>query len=676
MSSFDLIAFRQDELNTVCVDCPAESSSINGMASEISESPSVGKEAAARSLPNEHETQDANAEVGRDDRLDLCMKAMMKIQAKDRNDGSNRLLSAARQCVRYDLTDEDALIVFRRYSAAFPFQVQWSNADFVRRLRDAEKRVERGDGLEQAKRKKSRSRSKSNGDYDPKGRIEIEITTEEDVINEAVAQALANDPELFSRGGFLAMIGEENGNPVICEVPEATVRDRIAARVQFYTSVDDGDGDFSKVPQHPPTWNVKATAARRRWGHLRPLLGVVTTPTIRPDGSLLDVPGYDPVTRLVYAPGKCTMNIPSQPTREEALKARDLLMDIVCDFPFKADAHRATWLAYQLTLLGRFAYDGPAPLSAFDGTVAGTGKSLLADISFTIAFGTKADRFTNPTNDEEARKRITSLALSGASAVLIDNVAGVFGSPSLDAALTATSWGDRLLGKNQDVRIPLRVVWAATANNLILRPDTARRVAHIRMESPEEQPEFRAGFKYPKLIQHVTEHRAELLAAGLTILRAWFHAGKPEQNLAAWGSYEGWSAIIRHVIVWLDLPDPACTREEFRAEADRETEAFHELLAGLLEADPQGYGLEAAELVERVERDSQGNTRLRNALLELCSTPNGKLSAKSVGRKLASLRGRLHEGRCIDHHQRRGDKKGWYVRCKQTESSPDEIKEF
>lgn len=49
--------------------------------------------------------------------------------------------------------------------------------------------------------------------------------------------------------------------------------------------------------------------------------GVLTTPTLRPDGSLLVKPGYDPMSRYYLAfPSNLTMPpIRDAPTRDEAL---------------------------------------------------------------------------------------------------------------------------------------------------------------------------------------------------------------------------------------------------------------------------------------------------------------------------------------------------------------------
>jgi hypothetical protein len=98
-------------------------------------------------------------------------------------------------------------------------------------------------------------------------------------------------------------------------------------------------------------------------------------------------------------------------------------------------------------------------------------------------------RTTAPRDDDEFRKRITALAVAGDPLILIDNVAGMLGGPSLDAALTGTWWSDRMLGYTQMVRVRMLASWWATGNNLVVVADTARRILPIRLDSKEENPE-------------------------------------------------------------------------------------------------------------------------------------------------------------------------------------------
>ena len=59
------------------------------------------------------------------------------------------------------------------------------------------------------------------------------------------------------------------------------------------------------------------------------------------------------------------------------------------------------------------------------------------------------------------------------------------------------------------------------------------------MALPEEQ-----AFNIPDLKAWVLLHRPELLVAALTVLRAYFVAGRPGQGLSPFGSFEAWSDLI------------------------------------------------------------------------------------------------------------------------------------
>jgi putative DNA primase/helicase len=65
----------------------------------------------------------------------------------------------------------------------------------------------------------------------------------------------------------------------------------------------------------------------------RPLNGVITCPTLRPDGSLFTAPGYDAATAL-YLSGTLTLPpLPAQPTRDDASVALAFLNEVLAEFP-------------------------------------------------------------------------------------------------------------------------------------------------------------------------------------------------------------------------------------------------------------------------------------------------------------------------------------------------------
>src|SRR5262249_40103574 len=92
--------------------------------------------------------------------------------------------------------------------------------------------------------------------------------------------------------------------------------------------------------------------------------------------------------------------------------------EVVGDFPFAGDCHRAAWLAALLTPLARFAFAGPSPLFLVDSNVRGAGKGRLLDCISRIVTGERFTIATYTGAEDELRKRITSLVLAGDRLVL------------------------------------------------------------------------------------------------------------------------------------------------------------------------------------------------------------------------------------------------------------------
>jgi hypothetical protein len=506
----------------------------------------------------------------------------------------------------------------------------------------------------------------------PDERPEIVIRTDEHhVVDEAIA-ALRACPDVYQRAGLLVHVIHDDGPlrglsrggpaPQIRPLPLPHLRELLAAHARWMAYRKRKNEEATLAPAHPPAWAVQAVAARGMWEGIRRLEAVVESPVLRPDGTVLDKPGYDPETGLLFKPAADFGRVPEQPTLADAQKARDELVDIIADFPFTGDEHRSACLAALLTPLARYAFRGPAPLFLVDANVRGAGKSLLCDVTGELATGRPMARMSHPENDEEMRKRITAIAIAGDPLVLIDNIVGCLGCASLDAALTATTWRDRILGQSATTPdLPLLACWYATGNNVAIVGDTARRTLYVRLDSDQERPEEREGFRHPQLLAWVRAERTRLVRAALTILRAYVVAGRPAQPFKPWGSFEGWSALVRAALVWLGEPDPAMTRVELTEHADVEMAAVRALLANWSAADPDGGGITVSELLSAVSTPGPRYEKLRSAICALVPERGDKLpNAKRVGMKLHHLRRRIVDGRALN---RRDSKMGavWFV---------------
>ena len=76
-----------------------------------------------------------------------ALEAMLRIKMEDGGDGSKRLYTCACRVVEHDLSDAVAVSTIRAYGTQHPFPKDWTDQEILHRVRDAEKRVERGSAI-------------------------------------------------------------------------------------------------------------------------------------------------------------------------------------------------------------------------------------------------------------------------------------------------------------------------------------------------------------------------------------------------------------------------------------------------------------------------------------------------------------------------------------------------
>jgi hypothetical protein len=312
------------------------------------------------------------------------------------------------------------------------------------------------------------------------------------------------------------------------------------------------------VPADCPPKIANTYLSRLGFWHLPYLCGVIEGPILRLDGTVLSKPGYDTATSLFLSSQHEWLPIPENPNIDEAKVAAKMLLAPFEEFPFPMPEDKSVLLAGILTALQRRALES-VPLFGFTAPAQRSGKSLLAESIAMIATGRKPAAMSVARDDAELRKAITSVLREGHLITNLDNITHPLGSPDLAKVITQSLHRDRLLGLNQTVILPTNVMWTATGNNLTFKGDLSSRVLLCTIDAQMERPEERE-FKISDLQGHLLGHREELVAAALTILRAYHLAGRPKQNVRPWGGFDQWSRDIREPIVWLGLADPCRTR--------------------------------------------------------------------------------------------------------------------
>lgn len=412
-----------------------------------------------------------------------------------------------------------------------------------------------------------------------KRKIKVSNRDLDDVIRECIAavEAANTPPRLFWRGSTMVMLQEsDDGKPSLREVTPATMLDILTRSAAFVRNTQDGGEYQVEVPKSA------AACMCQRDGReilLPQLVGVVEVPTFRPDGTLIETPGYDEATRLYYRPSITFPSIPQQIDGVTLQQAVDDIQDIICDFPFADKASWANTLAAIILPMARSVILGPTPLCIIEAPAAGTGKSMLAQIVSILATGTP-DLLAWKDEERENEVSITASLLAQRPVVVLDNVTGILGGGSLCAAITSATVNVRVMGTSSMRTVDVRCAWVATANNVRIGDDMSRRIYRIRLDAKTAQPMQRTGFKHAQLLDYVAANRARLVVACLTIVRNWFERGCPRTKVVPLGSFESWHITMAGILSAAGIDGFLANLQEYLGR-DGSTDEWETFLEGL-----------------------------------------------------------------------------------------------
>ncbi len=363
-----------------------------------------------------------------------------------------------------------------------------------------------------------------------------------------------------------------------------------------------------EVPIDCPRKIAEVFLSRAGNRQLPPLVGVIEAPILRPDGTVLSEPGYDPATGLFLYSDQQWLSVPDEPTFDDLVVAAETLRNPLAEFPFIGESDRTVVLSGILTGIQRRLLPS-APLHGLDAPLQGYGKSLLADVISIVATGRPAVVVSAAKDTDEMRKRFVSILLAGDLVINIDNITRPLESDALSSILTQEVYTDRVLGVLSTTSTPTNSLWLGTGNNLSFSGDMPSRVIVARLDAGVERPEERT-FDVPKLRKHVLENRPQLVKAALTVLRA-HHLNRPKLGLKAFGRFEAWSDQIRTALVWVGFADPCLTRERVVTD-DPERDQVAAVLTAWYDVEA-----EKAVTLRGVIKDAELNDTLKAALVDV-----------------------------------------------------------
>lgn len=492
----------------------------------------------------------------------------------------------------------------------------------------------------------------------PVVRLGVELADSGD---QALLALAATDCGIYVRGGGLVCVRRDAATklPGLMRAPDAPTIQRLASetlqeilsRAARFEKWNEKREAYTKTSC--PLSIAKALLARGQWDGLPVLEAIVESPVIRPDGSLVDVPGHDKDSGLLYAPsGPPIPRIEVQP--DYWALAADAAATLLSPFRTYRWADEAAavpaLLAAILTVTARHLIGGPVPMYCFDAPQPRSGKGKACESVGIIGLGRSPAAFSGWKPAEEYDKLFAAIAQEGDRVVVLDNVVGPLRSPELAYAITTGTYRSREFGQN---RRTLRAPWVATVlangNNLRLASDLSYRALHLRIDWKTARPDL-LQFPYD-IVQRVREERPAMYAAAATILRAFIRAGKPAKG-ERWCDFEAWDALVRQCVVWVGAGDPLKGREKLIEEADDDLAVVREVFDAwnlTFEDRPTttAEAIGAAGSRRNTGTDEMPaweyvNPELRAALLQLDSKGDGKtLNPRIIGRFLRDQRDRI-----------------------------------
>ncbi|MGD0953330.1 MAG: hypothetical protein ABR985_13220 [Methanotrichaceae archaeon] len=358
-----------------------------------------------------------------------------------------------------------------------------------------------------------------------------------------------------------------------------------------------------------------------------PLKGFVESPVLREDGSVITVPGYDTKSGIYYSTNGLKLKLLRLGKSEAVEAAKFLMSEFLGDFPWKDKADGANALAALIQPVLRPTIKGNIPFYLIDKPEVGSGASKLATVIAIVNTGRYPAMAGKPHSDEEMRKFITAILLRSTSLIVLDNVEGSLGYPSLSRCLTSDIWNDRILGKSEDIALPQRACWMGTGNNISPSGDMRRRIFKTRLDAKVAQPWLRTDFKHPNLESWTFEHRSEILSAILVMCCSWFEAGKPRPTIKPIGSYEQWTETLGGVLEFAGVEGFLGNSQEFYDNADQEEASLSEFFSAWYLI----YGDKPQKVID-----------IHDALVQPTTDPYLKAFQKAMPEKLARAIGKSY----------------------------------
>lgn len=497
---------------------------------------------------------------------------------------------------------------------------------------------------------------------------EVDLGTEqESIMALSTSINMGHVPDLYVRDGQLVHVQHKSGT----RTPEVSVTTVTADRLNhalahsirtFKFVKTNGRGDIERKPAAPTLAALRAVVSSDYWPGVPALTGVVGVPTLRPDGTLIQDPGYDKETGLFLHPTSNIKRIPDSITDGQLRASREFVFSKVFgEFCWASAGDFANFMGLLLSPMLRPYIETTTPFGMITATTRGSGKTNLSD-AIGMVYGQSSQVW--PGRPEELQKKITSILIGNSSPVVVfDNLreGTSISSETIATLVTKDDWDDRLLGASQNVQARNDRLWLATGNGLTVGGDMASRTVMVRLDPRMERPELRQ-FDMGQFSDWIREpgNRAELTYHLIILVQAWMQAGATKDTSFTMRGFTKWAQTVGGLLAFHGLTGFLSNTDDLAARDTDEEEwatflaKWHQIFGPSPRTSKELHVSAQVDFVMGTQVDRWGRCFISD---EAGHTPTPKV----LGMMLAGRRDRIYGGLTLRSTRNNQNATVWWV---------------
>lgn len=437
---------------------------------------------------------------------------------------------------------------------------------------------------------------------------------------------------------------------------------RVEQSAVFFIEKEDNNG--VKIPVHV---KVPSIIIKHLMTHPEPIAprvsGLLSHPILDLNGRLICDEGLDESTGIWLDYGGFQFDSDLESEQMDIKDHVDFLFNtLFSEFIFRDEHSKHLALAMLLTGIQRKILD-IAPAFMVVANVQGSGKTSLCRVIHSVITGHDMAVNSLDASSTEVHKELISILKQSPEMVCFDNIEDgtEINESLLSRVITSEFYAGRLLGGNQEVRLPTNSLLTFTGNNVSLANDLVRRILSIRLTADRERPEERI-YEHNDILQRCLNVRADVIYACLQVIGDYVKAGSPE-DLKRHGSsgFPQWDKMVRFPILratGVDVWD-SMTR-------NREESTENRSMVGVVNCLHEIYGeksFTSTKLLRQLKEDPTSDNKCDDYLRECLGNLSIKAleNTRSLTAQLKKLDGRLFGGLKLTYQPGQSRKGGHYV---------------